>query len=112
MAYIFKEDEIPYHDFCDAIMDLKLPNVTLKEVHSLADNLAVDTNKNIPFVSFQHYINKLHVSDQFILITDFEQRVKVGNEILKNRDMLNAKFMDKKCPPWELRGFLNFLDFE
>lgn len=40
---------MPYHDFCDCVMSLKLPDVTLKDVHFLADCLAVESIKIIPF---------------------------------------------------------------
>lgn len=40
---------MPYHDFCDCVMDLKIPDVTEKDVKFLADCLAVESNKIIPF---------------------------------------------------------------
>lgn len=49
MTHLFRENELPYHDFCDGIMDLKIPDVTEKDVKFLADCLAIETSKIIPF---------------------------------------------------------------
>lgn len=49
MTHLFRINEMPYHDFCDCIMDLKIPDITLKDVRFLADCLAIETNKIIPF---------------------------------------------------------------
>ena len=49
LTHLFRVNEMPYHDFCDCVMDLKIPDVTEKDVKFLADCLAVESNKIIPF---------------------------------------------------------------
>ncbi|CAD8184042.1 unnamed protein product [Paramecium pentaurelia] len=113
LTHLFRVNEMPYHDFCDCVMDLKIPDVTEKDVKFLADCLAVESNKIIPFQSFQHYLHKLSASDQFLLVADYEDLLHTAEEILQNKEVLRLKIPNQQlCQPWDLRGLLTFLNFD
>ena len=63
---------MPFIDFIDAILDLKIQDVTKDDAKLLAEFLAIDSHKYVPFVSFQHYMNKLHAADSYLLVNDYE----------------------------------------
>ncbi|KAM3142068.1 hypothetical protein pb186bvf_005722 [Paramecium bursaria] len=110
--YIFKEPEMPFIDFIDAILDLKIQDVTKDDAKLLAEFLAIDSHKYVPFVSFQHYMNKLHAADSYLLVNDYEQLLNTANLILAAKDQLKVKFHKASCASWEIRAYINFVDIE
>ena len=114
MDHLFQDkDQATRVDFISQCEALKIIDLSAGDIGDTTDFLCVqvDGGMFVPYKNFEHYANKVHSDDDFILGDDHERLRRICKVILDQKVDLKTKFDGKVQPYQHIRMFIHVLGF-